>query len=155
MGVFLRLIAAFLRLVLASPESVRQVTTHSATIGRLGVKFLHRWKVNRMADAAVSLRPELAQDALKVVINGKLIEQRRNDGLFYSTVITPAPDAYTQPMPFEIRSVRSLGERDQVITVPCRVGGYFRRSYDTKPDPRTGETRRVRPVVIALDAIEN
>jgi len=92
---------------------------------------------------------------LDVVINGKLIDQRRVDGAFYSTIITPAPDAFSQPMPFEVRSNRSLGAREEIVTVPCRVGGYFRRSYDTKPDPHTGEVRRVKPVVVALDAIEH
>jgi len=108
-----------------------------------------------MADAAVSLRPDLGQGALSVVINGKLIEQRRHDGVFYSTIVTPAPDVYSQPMPFEVRSQRSLGNREDVVAVNCRVGGFYKRSYDTRPDPQTGETRRVRPIVMTLEALEN
>lgn len=108
-----------------------------------------------MVDVAVALRPELAQDALKVVINGKLLEQRKHDGLFYSTIVSPAPDQYSSPMPFEVRSHRSLGAREEVVSVPCKVGGFFRRSYDTKPDERTGETRRVRPIVLTLDALDS
>lgn len=108
-----------------------------------------------MVDAAVSLRPDLARDALNVMINGKLVEQRKNDGLFYSTILSPAPDQYSQPMPFEVRSSKSLGAREEVVSVACKVGGFFRRSYDTKPDPHTGETRRVRPIVLTLDALDS
>lgn len=106
-----------------------------------------------MADAAVNVRPEAARGNLNIVVVGKLIDQRRNDGLFYSTILGAAEDQFSQPVPFEVRSERSLGEREEVVTVACKVGGYFRRSYETKPD-RDGVVRRVKPVVVALDAIE-
>lgn len=107
-----------------------------------------------MVEAAVQLRPELSGAALQVTISGLLREQRKHDGTFYSTIIMPAADVYSSPMPFEVRSQRSLGARDEVVTVPCKVSGFFRRTYDVT-DERTGEVRRVKPVVLTLDALES
>lgn len=106
-----------------------------------------------MVDAAVALRPDMARDALSVVVTGKLVDQRKNEGVFYSTVLMARADEYSQPMPFEVRSTRQLGSRGEVVTVPCRVGGFFRRSYQHS-DKQTGEVRTVRPIVVTLDAVD-
>lgn len=107
-----------------------------------------------MVEAAVQLRPDAKSDVLNVVISGKLVDQRKHDGTFYSTLVAPAPDAYSSPMPFEVRSRKTLGSRDQVVSVPCRLGGFFRRTFDTT-DRNTGEVRRVKPVIMTLDALED
>ncbi len=106
-----------------------------------------------MADAAVQLRPGQAGDALNVVISGMLREQRKHDGTFYSTIISPAADQYSSPMPFEVRSSKPLGSRDQIVSVPCRLGGFFKRQYEVV-NQQTGESRRVKPIVLTLDAID-
>ncbi|GAB7551165.1 hypothetical protein NRB_06620 [Novosphingobium sp. 11B] len=107
-----------------------------------------------MVDAATSARSSSTAANLNVVVHGKLVDQRRNEGVFYSTVLSPAADQFSQPEPFEIRSSKSLGNREEIITVPCRLFGFFRKSYETKPD-RHGETRVIRPVVAGLEALEN
>lgn len=107
-----------------------------------------------MGEAVVSMHQTAASDALQVLIKGKLVEQRRNNGVFYSTVLRAAPDMWSQPMPFEIRSTRPLGQREDMVEVRCELQGLFKRTYDVT-DRDTGEVRRVRPIVIALHAIEN
>jgi hypothetical protein len=106
-----------------------------------------------MVDAAVALRPEFSLDALKITVRGKLVEQRQQDGVFYSVLLMARGDEYSQPMPFEIRSKKSLGARDAVVTTECSVGGYYRRSYK-HTDQNTGEVRTVRPIVMTLDQVE-
>lgn len=106
-----------------------------------------------MVEAAVSLRPEFSMDNLKVTIRGKLVEQRVADGVYYSVLLMAKGDEYSQPAPFEVRSKKSLGNRDTVVTVECLVGGYYRRSYRLT-DQNTGEVRTVRPIVMTLDQVE-
>lgn len=107
-----------------------------------------------MATAIDHLRSSEDQMQLNVTIRGKLIDQRKHDGTFYSTVVAPAADVFSNPMPFEIRSSRSLGQKDEVVTVECRLGGMFRRTYEVT-DGRTGEVRKVKPVVLTLDALSD
>ena len=102
-----------------------------------------------MVEAAVQLRPSQNTDALKVVVTGMLRDQRKHEDTFYSVVVMPAPDEYSSPVPFEIRSKRSLGAKDQIVSVPCRLGGFFKPKY-TVVDKRTGEERLVRPIVQTL-----
>jgi len=105
-----------------------------------------------MVDAAVALRPDLGRDALSIVVTGKLVETRHNDGVFYTTILGARPDEYSQPVPFEVRSRRQLGKHADIVTVACRVGGFFRRSYKVKgEDPRGNDDRVVRPIVMTLD----
>lgn len=106
-----------------------------------------------MADAAVNLRSVSASDDLVVTIKGKLKEQRRGEDMFYSLVLCPALDEYSSPRPFEIRSEKSLGRENEDVSVRCALGGYFRRAYNYD-DPKTGEVRRIKPVVHSLDAID-
>jgi hypothetical protein len=108
-----------------------------------------------MVDAAVQLRPNGAEGTLQVTVSGKLLEQRHSGASFYSLVISPAVDQWSQPMPFEIRSNQPLGQRGQVVTVPCELTGYHRPAYDSKPDPQTGEVRRIKPIGMALDALDS
>lgn len=107
-----------------------------------------------MVEAAVALRPDFSTDSLKVLIRGKLVEQRRADGVFYSVLLMARGDEYSQPAPFEVRSKKSLGERESIVTVQCIVGGYYRRSYK-HTDQNTGEVRTVRPIVMTLDQVED
>jgi hypothetical protein len=108
-----------------------------------------------MASAAEVLRPEFAVSNLKITIQGKLIEQRKDEDVYYTVLIMAAPDGYSQPKPFEIRSRRSLGNKGEVVTIDCEVGSYYKRAYDLI-DKQTGEfLRRVKPIALALDLIEN
>jgi len=107
-----------------------------------------------MASAAEVARPDFARNSLQVSVTGKLTEQRFNDGVYYSVLLMASADEYSPPMPFEVRSRKSLGSRGEVVTVRCQLGGYFKRTYNVT-DQNTGEIRRVRPIVLTLDAVED
>lgn len=107
-----------------------------------------------MTDAAEKLRPENATANFEVTIFGKLMEERRYEDDYYTLVLAAAPDEFSQPVPFEIRSQRPLGRVKSMVTVRARLGGFFRKAYNSLPDERTGEVRRIRPVVHSLEAID-
>lgn len=107
-----------------------------------------------MVEAAVALRPGNIGCELAVKLTGKLVEARQTEqGHYYTTLLAAAPDQYTQPMPFEIRSSKPLGRRDEVVTIHAELKGFYQRSFDTRPG-RDGASRRVRPVAMALDLVE-
>lgn len=90
---------------------------------------------------------------MEVTIRGKIDASRRHESKHYTRLITPAPDAYSRPSIVEIRSNTKLGQRDDEITVDCKLGGYTRKAYRAT-DKETGETAMVTPVDLTLDAIE-
>lgn len=110
-----------------------------------------------MGDTVVSMQRAHAPSALEVSITGKLVESRRAERHFYSTLLIPGPDEYSSAVPFEVRSERKIGENGEVVSVRCFVGGYFKKTYEVDDvDPRTGEVRgkrKVRPIVNTLDVI--
>lgn len=106
-----------------------------------------------MADVVESMRRTVASDAVEVKVSGKLTEVRHHGSTFFSTVLAPAKDAFSQPMPFEVRSARPVGREGEMVEVRCELSGYFGRTYDTT-DKHTGEVRRVKPIGLALDVIQ-
>jgi hypothetical protein len=90
---------------------------------------------------------------MEVVIMGRVDARRRHDGTHYTRVLTPAPDAYSRPQVVEIRSKQSIGQKDEEITVHCKLGGYTRKAFRST-DKETGETTMVTPVDMTLDAVE-
>lgn len=99
-----------------------------------------------------ALRPESSSGALVTLVVGKLLEQRRHEGSYYSVIVAPAPDAYSQPVPLEVRSDRSLGAQGEMVSVNCQVGGVRGRHYELQ-DKNTGEVRKVKPIRVTLDAL--
>lgn len=94
-----------------------------------------------------------AKRYMEVLVRGKIELTRRHENKHYTRVITPAPDAYSRPAVVEIRSNQKLGQRDDEITVDCKLGGYTRKAYRAT-DKDTGETSMVTPVDLTLDAID-
>ena len=78
---------------------------------------------------------------LRLVVVGRVQSVTRRSGPngdVYKTVVrTPAPDAYSSPGTFEVRSRSRIGAEGQQIEVECDLLGYA-RSYETKD----GETVR-------------
>lgn len=60
-----------------------------------------------------------------VTLKGRIDSQRIYEGLYYTEITTPAPDAYTKPQAFQIRSKAQLGQNGQELTVTCRLDGYI------------------------------
>lgn len=90
---------------------------------------------------------------MEVTIKGKIEASRRYENKHYTRMVTPAPDAYSRPQVVEIRSNQKLGQRDDEVTIDCKLGGFTRKAYRAI-DKDTGETAMVTPVDLTLDAIE-
>lgn len=91
--------------------------------------------------------------AMEVLVKGKLVESRRVNDLVYSTIVAPAVDEFSSPSTVEVRSKKRFGEREEIVTVRCRLGGFRGRPFKAT-DKETGEMRTARTVVLTLDAIE-
>jgi hypothetical protein len=93
----------------------------------------------------VSSLPEKKPTPMMCLVVGRLIQQRRiatNQGArVLSLVAIPSSDPYTSPQVVELESTQKIAEKDDDITVVCRVGGY-RRSFKYT-DKETGEVRDV------------
>lgn len=90
---------------------------------------------------------------MEVTIRGKVEASRRHASKYYTRLITPAEDAYTRPQIVEVRSGAKLGNRDDEITVSCKLGGYTKKAFRAT-DKETGEISMVTPVDLTLDALE-
>lgn len=88
-----------------------------------------------------------------VLVRGRIEAKRSHDGIRYTRILTPAPDAYSRPQTVEVRSKANLGERGEEVSVICKLGGYSRKPFRST-DKDTGETTMVTPVDHTLDAIE-
>lgn len=58
-------------------------------------------------------------------------KQTSSGDLFLTLIKTPAPDAYSPPGTFEIKSKKRLGGQGDEISVLCDLRGYS-RSYENK-----------------------
>lgn len=99
-----------------------------------------------------ALRPDGAPVALETLVSGKLIEQRRHEGEFFSIIVAAALDQFSPPIPLEVRSERSLGAQGDIVNVRCIVGGYRARQFQ-QTDRNTGEVRKVSPIRMTLRAL--
>ncbi len=106
------------------------------------------------AAAETTVRPLPAQiKPMQVFVRGRIEAQRSYDGVRYTRIMTPAPDAYSRPQVVEVRSKQKLGERGDETTVLCALGGYQRKPYQAK-NKDTGEVETLTPVDMTLDAVE-
>ena len=90
---------------------------------------------------------------MEVNVRGKIETSRRYEGNHYTRFITPAPDAYSRPQVVEVRSKNKLGQKDDEVSVTCKLGGFTRKPYRVT-DKDTGEQLMLTPVDHTLDAIE-
>lgn len=90
---------------------------------------------------------------LQVFIQGKCLRVRRHEQFVYTTIITPAKDAYSRPQVVEVRSKARFTERDEDVTCNALLGGYEGKAYAVV-DKETGERRQLVPVNLYLDLIE-
>lgn len=91
---------------------------------------------------------------LETTVSGKIKQVRNKDGVYYTNIISPAVDAYSNPPIVQIRSRKSVGRiGDEVNDLLCRVSGFERRfSY---MDKQTGEQLRGGKVDMILELIEH
>lgn len=94
-----------------------------------------------------------APQPMQVFVKGRIEAARTYENKRYTHIITPAADEYSRPQLVEIRSKQRLGEKGDLVSVVCVLGGYSRRPYENK-DKKTGEIQTIVPVDHTLDLIE-
>lgn len=60
-----------------------------------------------------------------VKLKGRIESHRMYNGQYFTEFATPAPDAYSKPQTFQLRSKSQLGQPGQEITVLCRLEGFL------------------------------
>jgi hypothetical protein len=89
---------------------------------------------------------------LTFVCQGRINSRKRHDSHYYTHVTTPAPDEYSMPSQFEIKSKQPFGEPGETFTVHCTLSGFTReRSYN---DRNTGELKKVLDKTVILNLVE-
>jgi hypothetical protein len=91
-------------------------------------------------------------------IAGLIAARRRlqtQSGVIWLTVIKlPAQDEFSHPGTVEVRSHNPIGDVNDKWSGVVAVSG-FPRSYNTKPDPETGEVKSVKTAQVQLDVVES
>ncbi|UBI64278.1 DNA-binding protein G5P [Serratia sp. HRI] len=68
---------------------------------------------------------------LETTVTGKIKRFNNSGGFYYTTIVSPAADAYSFPPVIRIKSKKSLGRiGDEITDVHCRITGY-ERSFHT------------------------
>lgn len=106
-----------------------------------------------MTTAPLSPTQGTAPRFLEVAIKGRIDASRVHNSMRYTRITTPAADEYSRPQTIEVRSKAKLGEREEVVTVRAKLGGFARKPFKST-DPSTGEIVMVTPVDLTLDAVE-
>lgn len=92
-------------------------------------------------------QPTQTTSALRVSLNGLITGATQRvtpSGTTFRTLVkTPAPDHFSNPSTFEVRSKTRLGKPGDMLEVNCELLGYS-RSYGNKD----GETVRTAEVVL-------
>lgn len=99
-----------------------------------------------------SIKPTTVKP-MEVIIAGRIDASRRYEGMTYTRILTPAPDAYSRPQVVEIRSKSRLGDKGEEVTIRAQLGGYTRKPYKFT-DKETGELTTITPVDHSLDFLE-
>lgn len=69
------------------------------------------------------------------MIVGRIETVDRTDTACFTTIVSPAPDAYSHPANHKVQSVRPLGRAGDDIEVLVELGG-FKRSYLNKQNEK-------------------
>ncbi len=99
----------------------------------------------------------LAELPLLTFVNGRISSRRRlrgQEGPYFLTVLkTPARDQFSHPGTVELFSHEPLGDAGDDWKGVCEITGYP-RSYNSKPDPETGEISRINTAEVRLRVLE-
>lgn len=90
---------------------------------------------------------------MRVSVQGRVLKSRLNEGIRYTSVITPAPDLYSRPSVVEIRSKSPIGAVEEDVTVWCVLSGYAERPRRWT-DKNTGEVKTFQDVRMFLNLVE-
>ena len=81
-------------------------------------------------------KQSLSSNDLRLKLNGKLDKVERYDGqygpIYESLIVLPAPDAYSSPARFAVRSSSQLGKEGQPVEVPVVIKSRYWKSQKGK-----------------------
>nr|HDI2790975.1 DNA-binding protein G5P [Klebsiella pneumoniae] len=90
---------------------------------------------------------------LETTVTGKIKRFNNSGGFYYTTIVSPAADAYSFPPVIRIKSKKPLGRiGDEITDVHCRITGYERGFPYT--DKQTGEQSKGYNVDMLLELLE-
>ncbi|EHB2846372.1 DNA-binding protein G5P [Salmonella enterica subsp. enterica serovar Derby] len=90
---------------------------------------------------------------LESTVTGKIKRFNNSGGFYYTTIVSPAADAYSFPPVIRIKSKKPLGRiGDEITDVHCRITGYERSFPYT--DKQTGEQSKGYNVDMLLELLE-
>lgn len=104
-------------------------------------------------NVVTSIKDKSAQAPMQVLIRGRIESSSVHEGTRETKIMTPAVDEFSRPQLLEVRSKIRIGEKGELVTIKCQLGGYQRKAFQVK-DKSTGEIRNVVPVEHTLDLIE-
>lgn len=106
-----------------------------------------------MAELATVASGKTREVIGETFLKGKLVARTRIGKSFVHVIAAPAPDEYSYPRNFEVRSKSSLGDIDDMVTVRCSIFG--KRAMKNYTDKDTGESRKFPGAYMDLEAIED
>lgn len=86
-------------------------------------------------------------------LQGKIKEMKVINGVVYTVITSPAPDLYSSPSQFEIRSNRKLGTiGEEIDGILCQITGFHQNKNYI--DKETGEQKSYKNKVVNLIAVD-
>ncbi|BBB66832.1 hypothetical protein UNDYM_2579 [Undibacterium sp. YM2] len=104
-------------------------------------------------NVVTSIKDKPAQALMQVVVRGRIEGSSVFEGTRSTKIMTPSVDEFSRPQLLEVRSKNRIGEKGEIVTVRCLLGGYQRKAFTVK-DKSSGEMKTVVPVEHTLDLIE-
>lgn len=108
-------------------------------------------------EAKAEVKPGRVLAPLHCRVVGRISNRRKQStqsGVMWLTVIkAPARDAYSHPSTIEVTSTRVLGEVGEDWDGVVELTGYP-RTYNAKPDPETGEIKKIQTADNHLRVVE-
>ncbi len=86
---------------------------------------------------------------LVMAVVARIDQQRQHNNKIYTQVTTPAPDEYSMPSQFEVRSDQPLGPLGTEFRGKLRASGFIRPRQYT--DKNTGEIKQVHDKTVIFD----
>lgn len=96
---------------------------------------------------------QMGQAFLSGLVAGRRRITGQNGSIWLSVIKLPAADEFSHPATIEVRSSTPIGDVNEKWSGIVTVTGYP-RSYNTKPDPETGEIKSVKTAQVALEVVE-
>ena len=86
---------------------------------------------------------------MKFQLQGKIQSFTNHNGNFFTVITTPAPDSYSRPSTFKVRSPHVLAQPNTEVFLDCEISGYVK----TKNYIKDGQQKHFDEPVVFIDAV--